>query len=213
MLAFALILVPTSTIAPVIDLAFEHRLYLSLAPVAVAVTLAMLALAQRATAACGGDESAAWWPTAGLLASAAVALAAATAARNRVHESPITLWGDTVQKCPHNTRAWANLGTALEEAGDPRAARCYEEIIALYLGAAGREAHPLADVARRTPRTIEYVWYGFARLATLAADAGDLAMARRLYAELERLPCLPKGGLDRAEIKSLRERLAARKAG
>jgi hypothetical protein len=212
-LAFALILVPTSTIAPVIDLAFEHRLYLSLAPVAVAVTLAVMAFARRAAAACGGDETAARRSMACLLAPVAVALAAATVARSRVHESPLALWGDTVQKCPHNTRAWANLGTALEEAGDPRAALCYEEIISLYHGAAGRGAHPLADVARRTPRTIEYVWYGFARLATLAADAGDLATARRLYAELERLPCLPSGGLDRAEIRSLRERLTVGKAG
>lgn len=212
-LAFALILVPTSTIAPVIDLAFEHRVYLSLAPVAVAVSLGAVALAGWAALAGGRDESASAWVAAGLLAAAAIGLAAATVARNRVHESPIALWGDTVRKCPHNTRAWANLGTALEEAGDPRAARCYEEIIALYRGAAGRQDHPLADVARRTPRTIEYVWYGFFRLATLAAQAGDLATARRLYAELERLPCLPQGGLDRAEIKSLRERLTARKAG
>jgi len=64
-------------------------------------------------------------------------------------------------------------------------------------------------VARRVPRTIEYVWYGYARLANLALDAGDAERARRLYEEIPRLPALPQGGLDRAEIKSLRERLPA----
>ena len=212
-LAFALPLAPTSTIAPVIDLAFEHRVYLSLAPLAVAVTLAASMLARQSVKMLGSHDSAAKWLTGALLLAITSTLGATTFSRNRVHASPVALWADTVLKSPHNTRAWANLGTALEESGDPRALKCYEEIVSLYRGAAGRKPHPLADVARRTPRTIEYVWYGFARLATLTADDGDFATARRLFEELERLPCLPQGGLDRVEIKSLRNRLAARKAG
>jgi predicted TPR repeat methyltransferase len=125
-----------------------------------------------------------------------------------VHASPLALWADTAIKAPHNTRAWANLGTALEEAGDREAAaRAYGEIVAVYRGAAGFEPNPFADIARRVPRTIEYVWYGYVRLANLALDAGDTATARRLYEEIPRLPALPQGGLDRFEIKSLRERL------
>jgi tetratricopeptide (TPR) repeat protein len=124
--------------------------------------------------------------------------------RNAVHASPLTLWGDTATKAPHSTKAWANLGTALEEAGDAEsAARCYAEIVALYLGAAGRAPHPHADVARRVPRTIEYVWYGYVRLANLALDAGDPDSARQFYDEITRLPALPQGGLEEPQLKDL----------
>jgi len=195
-LAFVLVLAPTSSVAPTIDLAFEHRMYLSLACVAAAVVGATLHMfTDRRLAAA-------------VLGVAVVALGGATFLRNAVHASPLALWGDAVAKAPHNTKAWANLGTAFEEAGDfQAAARCYAEIVAVYRGAAGRASHPCADVARRVPRTIEYVWYGYARLANLALDAGDTASARRFYDEIARLPALPKGGLDRPEIKSLRERL------
>jgi predicted TPR repeat methyltransferase len=126
-----------------------------------------------------------------------------------VHASPLSLWADAAIKAPHSTKAWANLGTALEQAGDrDAAARAYGEIVALYRGAAGFEPHPLASAARRVPRTIEIVWYAYKRLATYALDAGDAATAARLYAEITRLPALPQGGLDEPRIKALRERLA-----
>lgn len=195
-LAFALVLAPTSSLAATIDLAFEHRIYLSLACVATAVALGTVQAFSdlRLSAA--------------ILGTVALALACATHARNTVHAAPLVLWADTAVKAPQSTKAWANLGTALEEAGDrAAAARAYAEIVALYRGAAGFEPHPRAAVARRVPRTIEYVWYGYARLATFAADAGDIATARRLYEEITRLPALPQGGLDEPQISALRRRL------
>jgi tetratricopeptide (TPR) repeat protein len=191
-LAFALVLAPTSSVAPTIDLAFEHRMYLSLACVAAAVVVAVLGW-------CSDRRLAA-----AVLGAAAVSLGGAAFLRNAVHASPLTLWGDTATKAPHSTKAWANLGTALEEAGDAEsAARCYAEIVALYLGAAGRAPHPHADVARRVPRTIEYVWYGYVRLANLALDAGDPDSARQFYDEITRLPALPQGGLEEPQLKDL----------
>lgn len=50
-----------------------------------------------------------WASLAGLVA----ALTVATAARNRVWESPRTLWEATVASDPENAFAWANLGLAL----------------------------------------------------------------------------------------------------
>lgn len=197
-LAFALVLAPTSSVAPTIDLAFEHRMYLSLACISAAVGL----LAVRA---CSDLRL-----SAAMAGAAALALAGATYQRNTVHASPLALWADTAIKAPHSTKAWANLGTALEETGDRQlAAQAYAEIVALYRGAAGLEPHPRAHVARRVPRTIEYVWYGHARLANFALDSGDTATARRLYGEITRLPALPQGGLDQRQIKALRERLGA----
>ena len=197
-LAFGLVLLPTSSVAATIDLAFEHRIYLSLACVAAAVALGTVQAFSDLRLSTA------------ILGTAALALAGVTYQRNPVHTSPLALWADTAIKAPHSTKAWANLGTALEEAGDREAAaRAYGEIVALYRGAAGFEPHPLADIARRVPRTIEYVWYGHARLANFAVDAGDAATARRLYDEITRLPSLPQGGLDQSQIKALRERLEA----
>jgi hypothetical protein len=197
-LAFGLVLLPTSSVAATIDLAFEHRIYLSLACVAAAVALGTVQAFSDLRLSTA------------ILGTAALALAGATYQRNTVHTSPLALWADTAIKAPHSTKAWANLGTALEEVGDREAAaRAYGEIVALYRGAACFEPHPLADIARRVPRTIEYVWYGHTRLANLALDAGDAATARRLYDEITRLPALPQGGLDHPQIKALRERLEA----
>ena len=197
-LAFVLVLSPTSSLAPTIDLAFEHRVYLSLACVAAAVAVGTVQAFSdlRLSAA--------------ILGTASLALAGATYQRNTVHATPLALWADAAIKAPHSTKAWANLGTALEQAGDREAAaRAYGEIISLYRGAAGFEPHPLASAARRVPRTIEYVWYGHARLADLALAAGDATRARRLYGEIERLPALPQGGLDHPQIEALRQRLEA----
>jgi len=199
-LAFVLVLSLTSSVAATIDLAFEHRIYLSLACVVVAIVVATLAW-------CSDTR-----PAVAVLGTVAVLLGGATFLRNPVHASSLTFWADAAVKAPHSTKAWANLGTALEEVGDREAAaRAYGEIVALYRGAAGFAPHPLAAIARRVPRTIEFVWYAYTRLATFALDAGDTDTAARLYAEITRLPALPQGGLDEPRIKALRERLA--KAG
>ena len=204
-----LVLLPTSSIVPVIDLAYEHRFYLSLAAVAVAVALAGVVGMPRAVAQLGNfDDQTVRGITIAILSLACLALGVATYRRNTVHRSLATLWGDTVLKAPHNTRAWVTLGTVMDAEGRmPEAMDCYLQLVDLYRGAAGFAPHPLGSIARRTPRTIEYVWYGYCRLAEEALSQGDVATARRLYDELVAMPELPNGGLDHPQIKPLRQRL------
>lgn len=205
-----LILLPTSSVVPVIDLAFEHRFYLSVAPLAVAAALAVVVGLPAAGRVLGLRPALTRNVAIGSLAAAAVALGVATVRRNTVHAGHATLWGDTVIKAPHNTRAWVTLGTVMDAAGRPaEALDCYHRLVDLYRGAAGFEPHPLGAIARRTPRTIEYVWYGYCRLAEEAVAAGDVGRARRLYAELTAMPELPNGRLEHPRIKALRLGLAA----
>jgi tetratricopeptide (TPR) repeat protein len=102
---FFLILAPTSSVLPVADVAFEHRMYLSLAAVVAGIVVGGFRLAgnsPRAPAILG---------VAG--AAVVVALMALTIRRNRDYRSELAIWADTAAKCPGNPRAQNNLGKAL----------------------------------------------------------------------------------------------------
>lgn len=120
--AFFLILAPTSSVMPIVDLAAEHRMYLPLAAVAVAAILAGYEVLKRAMAhwqvSLAGQRSIQVVIALTLLTS----LGVAAFARNRVYESEWSVWNDTVQKAPHNGRAHANLGWALVCQGKPEEA-------------------------------------------------------------------------------------------
>jgi hypothetical protein len=99
---FFLGLAPTSSVMPLEDLAFEHRLYLPLAGVAVLALLGGRWLAIRL----GLDTQAR-----GLLLILAVAgLGGATFLRNRDYRSELALWSDTALKRPLNARARCTVG-------------------------------------------------------------------------------------------------------
>ena len=49
---------------------------------------------------------------------AAILLAAGTIQRNSVFSSRLTIWADTVQIAPENSRAHNNLGSLLQATGD-----------------------------------------------------------------------------------------------
>lgn len=108
-LAFFLLLAPSSSLVPFADLAFEHRMYLALAPVVVAAVLGLDALGRRLLPA------AAWRPALAViaLAVAAPALAARTVARNADYADRVTLWGATAACAPHSSRAHHNYGLYL----------------------------------------------------------------------------------------------------
>jgi len=118
---FFAILAPTSSVVPRPDPAFEHRMYLPLAGLLAAVVLGVTHLAARRER----------WRRARAAAIVAVAvLAVATARRNRVYGSEVTMWADVVAKAPHNLRAWNDLAVALSEEGAAEAAqRCYGEVL------------------------------------------------------------------------------------
>ncbi len=106
---FFVILAPTSSVVPLQDLAFEHRMYLPLAGVVAAVIMGGAALLRRKTITATA-----------LLATAlvtAAALGAATLARNRDYRSEVAIWSDTVAKRPANARAQLSLGVAYDRAG------------------------------------------------------------------------------------------------
>jgi tetratricopeptide (TPR) repeat protein len=100
---FFAILAPTSSVVPLADTVFEHRIYLSLAAVVVAAVLALHAVAGRR----------------GLMVAAALAVGLGwlSMRRNEDYRSELTLWSDTVAKRPENARAHTNLGIALAESG------------------------------------------------------------------------------------------------
>ncbi len=111
------ILAPTSSIRPLNNIAFEHRMYV---PLAAVVTLAVCAVyrvllfpRQRASA------SGKFVSIIGGLAMvvAAVALCALTIRRNQDYHSELAMWEDVVQKRPQNPRAHTDLGVALAADG------------------------------------------------------------------------------------------------
>ena len=103
-----LLLSPTSSVVPIVDLVAEHRVYLALLGPALALVVAAdAALAARAVR-----------PRWGLAGAAVVllALAGATAARAAVWRSPVALWRDSAAKNPGDPRVAGNHAYALAEA-------------------------------------------------------------------------------------------------
>lgn len=119
---FFLILAPSSSVMPIADMAFEHRMYLSLAAVAVMAVLAVHQFFTWLFDALRVSPLAARWVEAAIAAVVLVALGAATYARNQVYHSERSLWQDVVEKAPHNARAHNNLGNMLLKAGQPEEA-------------------------------------------------------------------------------------------
>jgi protein O-mannosyl-transferase len=106
MIAFFLLLAPTSSFIPSADPAFEHRLYLPMLAFSLfaAVLLAKIPFRSQITAV--------------LLC----VLAVLTISRGRVWANDIALWEDTVKHAPGKARVWFNLGGAYLQT-DPEKAR------------------------------------------------------------------------------------------
>lgn len=134
-MGFFLILGPTSSVVPLGDLAFEHRMYL---PLICVLTLLVtggwwfLCVIQRDPA---GPR------IAGLscLAVVVAVLATMTIVRNTDYRTPATMWPTVTRHAPHNWRAWYNLGIAQMLAGD------HEGAIVSLKRALSLLVDPLAD--------------------------------------------------------------------
>ena len=122
-LSFFLILAPTSSIMPIEDPAFEHRMYLPLAPLlAMAVLAVWQVLDQRLKLPRLAPA---------LLTLVAVFFVTATVARNTLYCDPIAMWQDVLKTSPDNARAHCNLGSAYcrswkFEEGEPHLRRAVE---------------------------------------------------------------------------------------
>jgi tetratricopeptide (TPR) repeat protein len=124
---FFVILAPSSSVVPLVTQTIaEHRMYLPLAAVVMLGVLGLQAMFPRRLL-----------PVSFVLAAG---LGALTVRRNQVYRSTVAIWSDAVAKAPENARAFNNLGTALDSAGDtPRATVQYRAALQLWPGYA--EAH------------------------------------------------------------------------
>ncbi|MGM0428447.1 MAG: tetratricopeptide repeat protein [Thermodesulfobacteriota bacterium] len=100
-----------SSIIPISDAMFEHRLYLPMFGFALVMGYVLFDFLQNKKLWLG-------------IVSVAVIGYFGTAAylRNRVWQDPVTLWSDVLSKNPVNYRAHNNLGNALKDQGDVREA-------------------------------------------------------------------------------------------
>lgn len=122
LLAFFILLAPTSSFIPIKDVIFEHRMYLPLAPI---ITI-LVGATHRATRHP--------WRRARipLVMLATACLMTLTFLRNRDYRDPVTMWADVTAKQPTNARAFNNLGNALSLAGrDDDARRAFETVLRL----------------------------------------------------------------------------------
>ena len=119
---FFVILAPTSSFVPIQDLAFEHRMYLSLAAVVVAAIIGgykLLLSLSAGKVASGVRLTPPWRALAvGVACVAVLTLAIVASARQQVFASHVSLWQDNAAKRPNNPRVHVNLSSALLETGD-----------------------------------------------------------------------------------------------
>lgn len=183
-----LILAPSSSIIPVaLQPVAEHRMYL---PVAALVVAAAIAL-HRALGRSAIIAAALAWGGAGVVL---------THVRNDAYHDAVSLWSDTLRKCPNNDRAEGNLGQALLAAGQPgeaephlkRAlllnpgnvdARCNLALILQHQGRTGPALQLLAETEVLNPRFAQ-AWY---QRGSLLLESGRLHSARHDLAEAVRL--------------------------
>jgi tetratricopeptide (TPR) repeat protein len=120
--AFFLVLAPTSSIMPIKDLAFEHRMYLPLAALmaagVVAAYLAGQAFVRRLAETPDARRRVGGRIAVVMVFSAAAALGALTYLRNAEYGTAISIWKDTADQRPRNVRALNQLADAYSRAGD-----------------------------------------------------------------------------------------------
>jgi len=112
---FFIILAPASSVIPVMGQAMaEHRMYLPLAAVVAMVSIGGFALARDLFSAREQMWKILAW---GVSATVALALTILTIQRNHDYRSELSIWQDTVAKCPRNPRAHFNLAQLLTGLG------------------------------------------------------------------------------------------------
>jgi protein O-mannosyl-transferase len=123
---FFVILAPSSSFIPILDAAFEHRMYLPLAAVVVGAVMGVWCAGQWLVRR-GTIRPPTGHFLCGILAVFAVStLGVLTSHRNADYRDGRLLWEDTVAKACNPTRAYNNLGIELATSGR------HGEAIALY---------------------------------------------------------------------------------
>jgi tetratricopeptide (TPR) repeat protein len=201
---FFLILAPTSSVMPIADLAFEHRMYL---PLAAVVALCIIggyrisqALIARYTQSTAQRKQIGQFVGAGALAIIIAALASSTFLRNTYYQSEIVMWADIVKKRPANARAHNNLGMFLAERGQYGEALAHfdeacrlnpddalaKNNLALTLANQGRIAEAIPLYLNALQRKPDYTDAHFNLGRALAAQ-GDLEAAKAHFIDTVKL--------------------------
>ncbi len=133
---FFVILAPTSSVMPISDAIFEHRMYLSLAAIIAGIVVGLYAAAgligQKTGIGNGSAQRAAKVGGIVLAGIVAVSLGSATLKRNADYSDRVTIYADTVDKAPHNYRAWNSLGLSYQVNGNiSKALECYTRVLEL----------------------------------------------------------------------------------
>jgi len=124
--AFFIVLAPTSSIMPIADLMFEHRMYVPLAAVVVLVVLPAALLWQRLSSTMRPVAAIA------LILIPSLALGVTTFQRNEEYRDKITIWQTVVERRPTNPRGWHHLGSAFYAQSDLEMADlCWQQTLAL----------------------------------------------------------------------------------
>jgi len=110
------ILLPTSSFIPIFDLAFEHRMYLSLGALVASAVLCANWIGRKVADRIGSARH--LRPFAYVLAGLLIAaLGLVSHRRNEDYRSDIAIWEDTIQKRPDNARAYSNRAMAYKNQG------------------------------------------------------------------------------------------------
>lgn len=112
---FFLILAPTSSIRPLHSVAFEHRMYLSLAGIIVLIVIAVHRFVERSqNRTLSRNRRLAF--TVALLAAGA--LGVATFQRNKVYHTELGMWQSVIAQRPDNPRVRSNIALCLAKQGN-----------------------------------------------------------------------------------------------
>jgi len=116
---FFLILGPTSSILPLEDMAFEHRLYLPLASIVVLGVIVGYELSRVLF-----PLSSARRKNLGLVLAVIIVagMGVLTSWRNADYRTSVGMWRDVIGKRPSNPRAYNNLGNLVNKRGDHKEA-------------------------------------------------------------------------------------------
>jgi tetratricopeptide (TPR) repeat protein len=191
LLWFFLTLAPTSSIVPVADFAFEHRMYLALAAPVAALVIGGYALSRRLPL---HRQAVPRMAGAAGIAVAILICAALTRQRNTAYASELALWSGAVAARPDNLRARNNLAVALSEAGRTEAAlQEYAQVIALaeaQLRRSDRRVAAYVPGGWIESQTAEYnLFLAYANRGQLQVNVGRREAGRRDYeAALRILP-------------------------
>jgi protein O-mannosyl-transferase len=135
---FFLILAPTSSIFPIMDLAFEHRMYLPLASVIAPLVLGF----DRILLAFGTTRHIEFSIRMIFGSVALLGLIGLTYLRNHDFRSEIAIWRATLDRGHSNSKAWLGVGCALVKLGEHQeACDCFEKAVTLLPKSAIHQAN------------------------------------------------------------------------